>query len=94
MQKLIKRFFILLIKIYQYAVSPFLGQNCRFYPSCSSYTIQAIELHGIFKGSWLALRRIIRCNPLCDGGIDPVPGTEHLYTDDEKPTSSCSHHTK
>lgn len=68
-----KKVLILLIRGYQLLVSPFLGNNCRFYPSCSAYVIEAIEVHGILRGLWLGVRRIGRCHPYCDGGIDPVP---------------------
>jgi len=62
-----------LIRIYQVLFSPFFGQQCRFYPTCSSYAREAIEVHGSLKGSWLAARRIVRCGPWHPGGIDPVP---------------------
>jgi uncharacterized protein len=62
-----------LIKLYQKTLSLFIGGDCRFYPTCSSYSIEAIEKHGSLKGSWLMINRICRCNPLCTGGIDPVP---------------------
>lgn len=68
-----RRFFILLISIYRYLVSPFLGANCRFYPTCSCYAQQAIQNHGVFSGSWLTLRRLSRCHPWHEGGLDPVP---------------------
>ncbi|WP_432474326.1 membrane protein insertion efficiency factor YidD [Amphritea sp. HPY] len=71
---ILRHAFIFLVKVYQYLVSPFLGPNCRFYPTCSAYTIEAIEQHGIFKGSWLGIRRIGRCHPYNPGGFDPVPG--------------------
>ena len=61
------------IRLYQRFVSPFLGANCRFYPSCSSYACEAMEKHGVLGGGWLALRRLCRCHPLHPGGIDPVP---------------------
>jgi hypothetical protein len=61
------------IRIYQRVLSPLLGPRCRFYPSCSSYAIEAIERHGAARGSWLAVRRIARCHPLNEGGLDPVP---------------------
>jgi len=63
----------LLIRAYQLLLSPFLGNHCRFTPSCSQYAAEAIERHGALKGSWLALKRIGRCHPLCEGGHDPVP---------------------
>ena len=67
------RVMMLLVRGYQIVLSPFMGGNCRFYPSCSNYGLEAIEVHGAFKGSWLAIRRIGRCHPFHDGGIDPVP---------------------
>ena len=61
------------IRAYQRTVSPWLGQRCRFHPSCSSYAIEAIERFGGARGGVLAMFRVARCNPLCEGGIDPVP---------------------
>lgn len=63
-----------LVRFYQIAISPLLGQRCRYWPSCSSYTREAIEVHGPIKGIGLGMRRVARCHPGCDGGIDPVPG--------------------
>ena len=68
-----KKFLIALIRGYQITLSPYVGQQCRFTPSCSQYATEAIELHGPAKGTWLATKRIARCHPFCDGGIDPVP---------------------
>ena len=67
------KFLQFLIRTYQVLLSPFLGDHCRFTPSCSRYAIEAIEKHGSLRGSWLAIKRIARCHPLCDGGYDPVP---------------------
>ncbi|MDR2614221.1 MAG: membrane protein insertion efficiency factor YidD [Candidatus Accumulibacter sp.] len=64
---------LLLIRCYRYAISPLLGQNCRFFPSCSDYAAQAIEKHGACKGACLGLKRICRCHPWNPGGFDPVP---------------------
>lgn len=64
---------ILPIKGYQWLISPLLGQRCRFWPSCSQYAIEALRLHGPVKGSWLAIKRLGRCHPFSNGGIDPVP---------------------
>lgn len=64
---------ILIIKFYQKAISPLLGQHCRFYPSCSQYTLEAIQEWGLLKGIVLGAKRICRCHPLNPGGIDPVP---------------------
>jgi len=63
-----------LIRAYQVALSPLLGQNCRFYPSCSHYALEAIEAHGALRGAWLTVKRISRCHPWHEGGFDPVPG--------------------
>jgi len=62
-----------LIRFYQKAISPLLPPSCRFYPSCSHYTYEAIKIHGFFRGSWLGMRRISRCHPFNPGGYDPVP---------------------
>lgn len=69
----ISRFLIWLIKFYQKNISPRKIPCCRFTPSCSKYAVEAITVHGAFKGTALALYRILRCNPLCRGGYDPVP---------------------
>jgi len=65
--------FILLIKIYQYAISPLIGPKCRFTPTCSNYALQAFKKYGLFKGFWLAVKRISRCHPWGGSGYDPVP---------------------
>ncbi|RMF34314.1 MAG: membrane protein insertion efficiency factor YidD [Chlorobiota bacterium] len=65
--------FIIIIRAYQRWISPLLGAQCRFYPSCSQYAIEAIERYGAAKGAWLAVRRIARCHPWHPGGFDPVP---------------------
>jgi putative membrane protein insertion efficiency factor len=61
------------VKGYRLFLSPWLGSACRFEPTCSAYSLQALELHGAAAGSYLTLRRLIRCHPWCDGGNDPVP---------------------
>ena len=67
-----KRLLIALIRFYKAAISPWLGANCRFTPTCSTYAIDAIEKYGAFKGTGMAAWRILRCNPFCKGGYDPV----------------------
>ncbi len=62
-----------LLGAYRRLVSPLLPPACRFYPSCSVYAAEAVRRHGAFRGSFLAVKRLARCHPLCDGGIDPVP---------------------
>ncbi len=68
-----KRILMAIILFYQKQISPFLGKNCRFSPTCSQYALQAIQKYGALRGGWLTLRRILRCNPFCKGGYDPVP---------------------
>lgn len=67
---------ILPVRGYQLLISPILGPRCRFYPSCSHYMIEAIQVHGPLRGVWLGLKRIARCHPCSEGGFDPVPGTD------------------
>ncbi len=64
---------ILLIRIYQITLSPFIGRNCRYTPTCSNYGIEAIKKYGAIKGGWLTLKRILSCNPWGGSGYDPVP---------------------
>ena len=68
-----------LISCYQICLSPFLGDNCRFYPSCSAYAKEALAVHGVMKGSYLAVLRLSRCHPWHEGGADPVPPCSHPH---------------
>ncbi len=68
-----KRLLLLAIRGYQITLSPFFGTQCRFHPTCSAYAIEAIEIHGAWRGSWLAVKRILNCHPWHAGGVDPVP---------------------
>lgn len=68
-----KKVFIFLIRLYQKYISPGFPPRCRYYPTCSAYAVEAINRFGALKGGWLALKRILRCNPFHDGGIDYVP---------------------
>ena len=77
-----RRLLIALVRFYQIAISPYFAPSCRFTPTCSTYAIEAIRCHGVFRGSWLAINRIGRCHPWCKGGHDPVPGSE---------SSKCNH---
>ena len=72
-----------LVQLYRIAISPWLGANCRFEPTCSEYALQALREHGAFRGSWLAAKRIGRCHPWGGSGYDPVP-------DKEKPDAEAS----
>ena len=65
--------FIWLVRLYQVTLSPWLGANCRFQPTCSAYAMEALETHGVIRGGWLALCRIARCHPWGGSGFDPVP---------------------
>lgn len=69
-----------LIRLYQWTLSPWLGGACRFYPSCSNYALEAVEIHGALRGSWLALRRLCKCHPFHPGGFDPPPCASHGHT--------------
>ena len=73
-----RKIFIFPIRVYQTCISPFYPPRCRFYPSCSAYAAEAIEIHGVFRGVWLGTKRIFRCNPWNKGGFDPVPATFEL----------------
>ena len=71
-------FLIFLIHLYRAVLSPLLGGNCKFYPSCSHYAEQAIAIHGARRGAWLALKRLLRCRPFVRGGFDPVPDRDEF----------------
>lgn len=69
-----RKVFLALIRFYQLAISPLLGNNCRFYPTCSHYMYGAIERYGVIKGGWMGVKRLLRCHPWYKGNlIDPVP---------------------
>ncbi len=76
-----RRALVLLVQGYRLVLSPWLGNTCRFEPTCSAYALGALELHGALAGSYLTLRRLARCHPWCDGGCDPVPAqAPRLFT--------------
>ena len=73
---MIRRVLVMMVKGYQYILSPWIGNQCRFAPTCSHYAIEAIERHGAVRGTWLAVRRVAKCHPWHAGGVDPVPPGE------------------
>lgn len=75
-----RQILIALIKLYRYAISPYLAPSCRYTPTCSSYAIEAVQRFGVFRGSWLAIRRIGRCHPWHEAGYDPVPDQNDLMS--------------
>jgi len=81
----------LLLRGYQLLLSPMLGQRCRFYPSCSHYAMEALQVHGVRRGGWMALKRVGRCHPWHEGGVDPVPPANAAPS----PTTACgcNHHS-
>lgn len=74
---------ILLLRGYKRWISPCLPQACRFVPTCSEYAMDAYRFHGVFAGTWLTVRRLLRCHPWGSSGFDPVPGTEHLWVSED-----------
>jgi putative membrane protein insertion efficiency factor len=73
-----RQILIALIKLYRYAISPYLAPSCRYTPTCSSYAIEAVQRFGVLRGSWMAIRRISRCHPWHEAGYDPVPENNDL----------------
>ena len=76
----------IVIRLYQWTISPILGPNCRYLPTCSEYTLEAVERHGALAGLWLGLRRLLRCHPWAAGGYDPVPAPRSTCE------AGCGHH--
>jgi len=81
MQEIPVRLLTSLLRGYRWLLSPLLGNACRFHPSCSQYAIEALHAHGLWRGSWLAARRLGRCHPWHPGGVDPVPALASRNTD-------------
>ncbi|MFH0939911.1 MAG: membrane protein insertion efficiency factor YidD [Planctomycetota bacterium] len=85
-----RRLAILPIQLYQHTLAYMFGGHCRFTPSCSNYALEVIVRHGVFKGWWLTICRLLRCHPFCEGGFDPVPPpkerNEELTTDEHRLT--------
>jgi len=84
-----KRVLIALIKAYRTCISPWLGQTCRFHPTCSRYAMEALERYGALRGSWLAFKRVLRCHPFHAGGVDPVPQQDSSKKDAEDDDCLC-----
>lgn len=87
-----KSLLLLLVRAYQLCLSPFLGQNCRFYPTCSQYALEAISRHGSLKGGMLAARRLCKCHPWHPGGVDPVPERAGAAAAQPPSACDCAHH--
>ena len=80
-----RQFIVASLRAYKRFISPLLPSACRFHPTCSEYMREAVEIHGASKGVWLGLRRLLRCHPFCEGGIDHVPGSHaHQYAKSSK----------
>jgi len=82
---MIRSIFITILRGYQYLISPLLGNRCRFHPSCSEYMIEAVQKFGVFKGFYLGIKRLSRCQPMCEGGFDPVPENDRPATNKTVP---------
>ena len=97
-----KTLLLALLRGYRFLLSPWLGNSCRFWPTCSAYAIEAIETHGAVRGSWMMLTRLARCHPYSRGGVDPVPARfrwrcwcpEHANDPDAPRLSSSAAATK
>lgn len=81
------------VRAYQWVISPLFAGSCRYYPTCSSYAIEAISTHGAARGLWLATRRLMRCHPWGSAGVDPVPAIQGADALD-RPVPSCHHHAE
>jgi putative membrane protein insertion efficiency factor len=84
-----KKLLLILIRAYQWGVSPFLGQSCRFYPTCSNYAVEAIGAHGALKGGMLAAKRLCKCHPWHPGGVDLVPPPVSEKLPETSSTTAC-----
>lgn len=87
---MIKKSALATLNLYKLAISPYLPSTCIYQPTCSEYTAEAIEIHGVIKGTWLGIKRIARCNPFTTGGLDPVPATneDSLLSSDSAETQT------
>jgi putative membrane protein insertion efficiency factor len=81
-----RRAVVLCLRLYRLVISPLYGPTCRFYPSCSEYALIAVDRHGVIRGGWLAVRRLLRCHPWNPGGVDPVPPLKGAATTEASST--------
>ena len=88
LKKILAYPFILLVKFYQAAISPYTASSCRYAPTCSHYTVEALQKHGLFKGGWLAIKRIGSCHPCGGKGYDPVPDNKKIKTKNQQPKTN------
>ena len=91
-KKIPQKILLYLIKGYQLFLSPVLGTCCRFYPSCSRYAEEALQTHGVIRGSWLSLKRVAKCGPFHPGGYDPVPTQKRKNNQSQKVKACCHSH--
>ena len=87
-----KHVLVLLLRTYRLVISPLYGEVCRYYPSCSAYALEAVQVHGSVRGSWLAVRRVLRCHPWAAGGVDKVPPRRPRRGTRTEPTTSTETH--
>jgi uncharacterized protein len=88
--RLLVKFASALISAYRYFLSPYWGTQCRFYPTCSVYAQEALQEHGFTRGTWLTTKRLARCHPWCDGGIDEVPRKDPILNNLIKPSATMT----
>ena len=84
-----KSILIALLRAYRFAISPLYGQVCRYHPTCSAYALEAVQTHGAARGSWLAMRRVLRCHPWAAGGVDQVPAVDQNDSTIRRPIASA-----
>jgi putative membrane protein insertion efficiency factor len=85
----VKTILVALLRAYRFAISPLYGQVCRYHPTCSAYALEAVQTHGAARGSWLAMRRVLRCHPWAAGGVDHVPAVDRTDSTIRRPVGSA-----
>jgi putative membrane protein insertion efficiency factor len=85
----VKHILVALLRAYRFAISPLYGQVCRYHPTCSAYALEAVQAHGAMRGSWLAVRRVLRCHPWAAGGVDHVPPVGYPDSTIRRPKASA-----